>query len=424
MSLSTYRKSVLPSGLTVVSEALPDRASISAGVWVRHGGRDEPAERLGISHFIEHMTFKGTERRDARALAESLESLGGHLDAFTAREQTCYYARALAEHLPETLDVLADLVSRPRFAPEDVEKEKDVVREEIASCEDDPEDKASEVLARLVWRGHALGLPILGTFDTVGAFDRETLRAYFASRYRAPDLVVAAAGALEHERLVDLAQRHFAPPAGPEVAGSGPPPAFRPAVEHEVREDLQQTYLALGTRGVAWGDPRRWALAVLNTLLGGGMSSRLFQRVREEEGLAYSIYSACDYHHDAGMLSIHLGVSPERARDALRLVRDELARLAAEGPGEAEVAAARAQLRGGIVLGQESVSTRMSHLAHEELYSDGYQGAEEQVRAVLAVTREQVAEAARTWLAPGGFAVAAVGPATGGALGAADWPAA
>jgi predicted Zn-dependent peptidase len=422
MNEVTFRRTELPSGITVLSEAMPYRGSIAVGVWVRHGARDEPSEWLGISHFIEHMTFKGTERRDARALAHSLESLGGHLDAFTAREQTCYYARALAEHLPETLDVLGDLVSRPRFAAEDIEKEKDVVREEISSCEDDPEDKASELLVHRVWGGHGLGLPILGTLDSVGALEGATLREFFSRRYRARDLVVSAAGALEHDRLVDLVQRHFASPAGDDLAGNGTPPAFTPAVRHEVRTELQQTYLALGTRGLAWQDAGRYPLAVLNTLLGGGMSSRLFQSVREDAGLAYSIFSACDFHRDAGLVSIHLGVAPERARDALHRVRDELRRLCDEGPGDSEVASAKAQLKGNVVLGQESVSNRMSHLAHEELYSRRYTTGEEQVAAVMAVTREQVTAAARAFLAPERFAVVAVGPAPGGPLGERDWP--
>jgi predicted Zn-dependent peptidase len=422
MSTVTYRRTLLPSGLLVLSETLPDRASISVGAWVRHGARDEPDERSGISHFIEHMLFKGTERRDARALALSLESLGGHLDAFTAREQTCYYARALAEHLPETVDVLADLVTRPRFAPEDIEREKDVVREEISACEDDPEDKANEILARLVWGEHPLGRPILGNAHSVGAFDSDTLRAYFRRRYRAQDLLVAASGDLEHERLVDLAQRHFTPPEGPGLDGHGGPPPFAPTVEHEVRAELQQLHLSLGTRGVAWEDPRRYALAVLNMLLGSGMSSRLFQKVREEAGLAYSIYSAVDSHRDAGVLSVHLGVSPDRARDALRLVRGELETLSADGPQEDEVAAARMQLRGGILLAQESVSSRMSHLAHEELYAGRYVPAEDQVARVMAVTPAEVTAVAREFLPPERFALAAVGPAEGEALSARDWP--
>jgi predicted Zn-dependent peptidase len=417
-----YTKSVLPSGVTVVSEEMPDRRSVSVGVWVRNGARDEPAERLGITHFIEHMVFKGTERRDARAIALSLESLGGHLDAFTGREQVCYYARALADHLPDVIEVLFDLVGRPRFAPAEVEREKSVVREEISASEDNPEDKINELLSARIWPGHALGRPILGTVDTIGALDAPALRGYFESRYRAEQLVVSAAGGLDHERLVSEVERWHSPPSGPQLELDSAPPAFEPAIEHQVRDDLQQLYLSLGTRALAYQDAERYPLVVLSTLLGGGMSSRLFQSVREEAGLAYSIYSAPDFHRDGGMLSIHLGVAPERGREALQRVREELERLRRHGPDEAEVATGRQQLLGSVVMGQESVSTRMSHLAQEELYRGRYVGPDEQIERVTAVTRDQVAALAERLLDPSRYALVAIGPARGAPLTAADWP--
>ena len=417
-----YRKSVLPSGLTVLSEEMPDRRSLSVGIWVRNGARDEPVERLGITHFIEHMVFKGTERRDARAIALSLESLGGHLDAFTGREQVCYYARALADHLPDVIEVLFDLVGRPRFAPAEVEREKSVVREEISASEDSPEDRINELLSARLWPGHALGRPILGTVDTVGALDATALRGYFESRYRAEQLVVSASGGLDHERLVSEVERWQSPPSGPSLELDAAPPSFRPSVEHQVRDDLQQLYLSLGTRGLSYHDAERYPLVVLSTLLGGGMSSRLFQGVREEAGLAYSIYSAPDFHRDGGMLSIHLGVAPERGREALDRVRQELERLRAEGPDEAEVATGRQQLLGSVVMGQESVSTRMSHLAQEEIYRGRYVGPEEQIERVMAVTRDQVAALAQRFLDPSQYALVAIGPGRGAPLTAADWP--
>ena len=421
MSESSYRNTRLPSGMTLLTEAMPDRKSVSVGVWVRNGARDEPAELLGVSHFIEHMVFKGTERRDARAIAQSLESLGGHLDAFTAREQVCYYARALSEHMPQVMDVLFDLVCHSRFAPSDLEREKSVVREEIFACEDNPEDKVHEMLSAQVWGGHALGRPILGTVATVDGLDADRLRAYFSSRYQPGELVVTAAGALEHDRLLDLVERHFAPPMGEVSPLSDAPANFSPSVRHETRADLQQLYLSLGTRGIGYTDPDRYALIVLNAVLGGGMSSRLFQIVREEAGLAYSIYSAPDFHRDAGMLTIQLGVSPDRGREALGRVREELQRLCADGPTEEEVESGRSQLRGSVVMGQESVSNRMSHLAQEELYRGGYVSPEEQVRRILAVSRERVAELARRFLRPERFALAALGPAPGGALDESAW---
>jgi predicted Zn-dependent peptidase len=422
MDADLYRKTVLPSGLTLLTERIPDRRSLALGVWVRNGARDEPEERLGISHFIEHMMFKGTERRDARAIATSLESLGGHLDAFTGREEVCYYARALAEHLDPVADVLADIVCRSSFAAPDVDREKSVVREEIASVEDNPEDKATEILAGQVWPEHPLGRPILGTADTVGRLDSACLRDYFRSRYRPEELVIAAAGAVEHEQVAEVVATHFAPPAGPALPLSAPPADFVPGVRHETREDLHQLYLALGTRGVGYRDSDRPALIVLNTLLGGGMSSRLFQSVREEAGLAYSVFSAADFHRETGLVTIQLGVAPERGREALARVRHELETLVRDGPSEDEVAAARFQIKGGVVMGQESVSSHMVHLAHEEIHRGAYSSPDEHLARVLAVTRDQVVELARRLLPPGGFALSAVGPSAGAPLDERDWP--
>ena len=424
MSPTTFRKTTLPSGITLLSEAMPDRPSLSLGVWVRSGARDEPFAQLGITHFIEHMVFKGTERRDARAIASSLESLGGSLDAFTAREEVCYYARALSEHLTQVVDVLSDIVCRSRFDPAEVDKEKSVEREEIFSCEDNPEDKVNELLAGQVWSGHALGRPILGTVETVDGLGSEALRGYHASRHRADHLVIVATGAIEHDRVAGEIERHFAPPRGAALALSTAPPPFQPTLNHEVRTDLQQLHLALGTRGVAYSDDERYPIVVLSTLLGGGMSSRLFQSVREDAGLAYSVFSAADFHRDAGMLTIQLGVSPERGREALARVRTELEKLCEAGPTEDEVESARSQLKGSILMGQESVSNRMYRLAHEEIYRGRYTSPEEQVREVLAVTREQVAGLGRRLLRPEQFSLAALGPAPGGALGPGDWPAA
>ncbi len=420
----TFQKTVLSSGLTVVSERMAQRRSISIGVWSRTGARDEPAERLGITHFLEHRMFKGTERRDARAIAQCLEALGGHLDAFTGREQVCYYARALEEHLPEATDVLADIVCRSQFADGELEREKSVVREEIFSCEDNPEDKVNDLHAEQVWGDHPLGRPILGTVETVDSLTRPVVRDYFQRRYRADHLVISASGALEHERLLDLVAHHFAPPQGDALPLSSPPPAYAPSVRHEVRQDLQQLYLTLGTRGLAYTDGERYPLVTLNALLGGGMSSRLFQSVREEAGLAYSVYSTVDFHRDSGLVAIQMGVAPDRGREALRRVREELEKLVTDGPADAEVESAIGQLRGSVLMGQESVSNRMYHLAHEELYRGTYTPPEEQVARIEAVTPAQVRSAARRFLDPRLFALTALGPAPGGPLGERDWAAA
>jgi predicted Zn-dependent peptidase len=418
---TSITKTILPSGMTLLTQPMRDRHTVSAAVWVRTGARDEPHVRQGISHFVEHMMFKGTETRDARAIAASLESLGGHLDAFTTREQVCYTARALSEHLPQAIDVLADITCRSRLDDHEIEREKSVVKEEILSYEDNPEEKVADVLSALVWGEHPLGRPILGTAESVDALDSRALHEYFGDRYRADQLVIAAAGGLTHEQLTELVERHFAPPAGEPPALDGAPGSFQPTTRHETR-DLQQLYLSLGTRAVPYTDPRRHALVVLETLLGGGMSSRLFQTIREEAGLAYSVYSSLDFLRDSGMLSIHMGVSPDRARQALSLLRQELERLVSQGPDEAEVDSTRMQLKGSVLIAQESTSGRMYHMARQELYTGGYTSPEEQVERILAVTREDVASLAAEFLAPARFALAALGPAAGGALGVADWP--
>jgi len=418
---TTYHKSVLPSGITLLTETMAERRTFSMGLWVKSGARDEPPAWLGISHMLEHMLFKGTERRDARAIAQSLESLGGHLDAYTAREQVCIYARALAENLPEVVDVLADVACRSKLTPSDVEREKSVVREEILSYEDNPEEKINDVLAEQVWGGHALGRPILGTAETVDALTPGQLRDYHARRYRPEHLMVSAVGPLDPEQVADLVEAHLSPPSGEAMPLSEPPPPFQPSVRHEER-DLQQLYISLGTRGIPFADDAQPVLSVLSTLLGGGMSSRLFQSVREEAGLAYSVYAVTDFFRDSGMLSIHMGVLPERGREALQRTREELERFRRDGPDEEEVAAARRQMKGSVVMENESVSSRMIQLAHEEIYRGQYSALEEQIDRIMSVTRDQVAEAARRYLDPARFALTALGPAPGGLIGPADWP--
>jgi predicted Zn-dependent peptidase len=418
---TAVEKSILASGITLLTQPMADRRSVSIGVWVRTGSRDETPERQGIAHFIEHMMFKGTETRDARAIAASLESLGGHLDAFTTRESVCYTARALSQNLPEAVDVLADILCRSRFDAGEVEREKSVIREEILSYEDNPEEKLGDQLAAQVWGDHALGRPILGTTGTVGSFTPDSLRANFRRRYRGDQIVIAAAGDLQHAELARLVEAGFDPPAG-EPPEPDPVPEPKPPCVRHVEEDVQQLYLSLGARAVPYGDPRRYALIVLDTLLGGGMSSRLFQRIREDAGLAYSVFSSLDFLRDTGALSVHLGVSPERGRQALALLREELERLAAAGPDAAEVEMTKRQLHGSIVIAQESVSSRMYHMARQELYTGVYTAPEEQVRRILAVTRDEVAAVAAEFLRPGRFALGALGPAAGGPITEADWP--
>ena len=414
-------KTVLPNGLTVISQALPDRQTLSLGAWLRTGSRDEPRERLGITHFVEHMMFKGTATRDARAIAASLESLGGHLDAFTSREQVCYTARVLSEHLAQAVDVVSDIICRSRFDPVEIEREKGVIREEILSYEDNPEAKVSDQLSEQLWGDHALGRPILGTVETVSALSRDVLVDEVARRYRAADIVVVAVGGLDHERLVDEVGRGFTLPAGSPPPRDRSPEPHRPSVRHE-ECDLQQVYLSLGARGLASGAPERHALRVAETLLGGGMSSRLFQRIREDAGLAYFVSTSLDFLRDGGTVGIDLGVSPDKTREALQLLREELDRLLAEGPGTDEVEAAKMQIKGSVLMGQESVSSRMYHVARQELQLGTQIPTEQQLEQLMAITRDEVAESLRQLVRPGRFSLAVRGPADGEPIGPADWP--
>ncbi len=415
-------KTVLPNGITVLTQTLRDRRTLSLGAWLRTGSRDEPLDRLGITHFIEHMMFKGTQSRDARAIAASLESLGGALDAFTTREQVCYTARVLSEHLPNAVDVISDLVCRSRYDDAELEREKGVVREEILSYEDNLEAMVADQLSEQLWGAdHALGRPILGTLETVQAYTRDAIVAEFTRRFRGSEIVVVAAGGLEHAALVDLVGKGFELPMGDAPPRDALPGVHRPSVRHE-EHDLQQVYLSLGARGVASGDAVRYALRVAETLLGGGMSSRLFQRIREDAGLAYFVSTSLDFLRDGGAIGIDLGVSPDKTRQALGLLRDELVTLLRDGPGVDEVEAAKMQLKGSMVMGQESVSNRMYHIARQELQLGHNSPVERQLDKVMAVTRDEVVDALRSHFKPERFSLAVRGPLDDGAITPSDWP--
>ncbi len=418
---AAVHKTVLADGLTVLSQTLRDRHTLSFGAWLRTGARDEPREHLGITHFLEHMMFKGTASRDARAIAASLESLGGNLDAFTTRENVCYTARVMSEHLPQAVDVVADLVCRSRFDDAEIEREKNVVREEILSYEDNPEAMVADQLAEQLWGDHALGRPILGTIESVNAYTRGVLVREFERRFRACEMVIVAVGGLEHEALVEAVAKGFQLPPGSAPARDIAPPPHVPSVRHE-DSDLQQVYLSLGARGMSSSDPGRYALRVAETLLGGGMSSRLFQRIREDAGLAYFVSTSLDFLRDGGAVGIDLGVSPDKTRQVLGLLREELELLLVSGPTADEVEAAKMQLKGSIVMGQESVSSCMYHVARQELHLGHQTPTERQLERVRAVTRDEVVAALQELTSPARFSLAVMGPLDGEAVSVADWP--
>lgn len=412
-------KIVLPSGLTVIGEHVDSVRSVSVGVWVRVGARYEPPVEAGMSHFLEHMVFKGTHARDAYELALSLESVGGHLDAFTGREVTCFDARALDEHLDLAVEVLADLVLHPRLDPDDVEKEKKVVLDEIHTYEDTPDERVHDLFADVVWAGHPLGNRILGTRESVQAFTREDVARYHGRRYGARNLLLAIAGRFDWERFVEEVTRRFGdagPGLRPEsngVEGNG-----RDVVHHV--KDLAQQYLCLGARGLPSQHPDRHALVVLSTLLGGGMSSRLFQRVREQEGLAYSVYTYADFYRDAGIFCAGMNVQPEHGRRAIALTLEEFDRVIQDGVPAAELDSTKAQLKGSLLLGLESTSNRMHRIARNELYEGRFVPLEELVRRVEGVTAQDVQRVASEIIARERLSLVALGPSAGAAFAAQD----
>jgi predicted Zn-dependent peptidase len=354
------------------------------------------------------MVFKGTRTRDAFQIAWSLEAVGGHLDAFTGREATCYYARALEEDLDLALDVLADLALRPRLNPGDIEKEKQVILEEIHNSEDTPDDRIHDLFADVVWSGHPLGNRILGTKETVTAFAPETVAAYHARHYVAPNLLVAIAGRFDWEHFVEQVTERFGDAPMGVPAPTPPVPANGRAVVHHV-ESLQQQYLCVGAPGLSHEHADRYTLAILSTILGGGMSSRLFQRVREQEGLAYAVYTYSDSYQDAGMFCAAMNVQPAHGRKALRLTLEEFDRIAGEGLPEEDLAAAKAQLKGGLLLSLESTSSRMHRIARSQLYAGRMIAVDEMVAAIERITPQDVRRVAATLLARERLSLVALG---------------
>src|ERR1035441_6379652 len=323
-------KAELPNGLVIVTEKMPHVRSVSVGIWLGTGSRGESPERNGIAHFIEHMVFKGTKKRTAEEIAQSVDSVGGMLDAFTAKEMTCFNAKVLDEHLPVAFDVLSDLVLHPRFDDADIAKEKQVVLEEIKMDEDNPEYLIHEMFTQKFWHGHPLGLPILGTPETVPQFSSTAVRECFASWYAPNNTVITAAGNLEHARLVDLAAREFGGVSRGAAETVRTPPKTHAGIEHRNKKELEQLHLVIGVPSYPLAHERRYAASLLNIILGGGMSSRLFQNIRERQGLAYAIGSDLSPYTDAGVLSVYAGTSGKSAEQLIRSVVEEFRRIRQE----------------------------------------------------------------------------------------------
>ena len=405
-----FVRTEIEGGPVVLTERMPGVRSASLGIWVNAGSVHETREQMGISHLLEHMVFKGTARRSARDLALVLERLGGSLDAYTTREHTCYQAKVLDEHVDTALDVLADLVTSPALRQEDLELEREVVLEEIATVEDTPDDLVFDLHAERLWGSHPYGFSILGTRDTVTAFDAGDLKALHERAYRRGNMIVAAAGNVDHDRFVEQVQAQLgnAPGGGGEAAR--PHAGKEPPGDEQIDRPAAQTHIVLGARTFGHSDPRRIALVLLSNAFGGGMSSRLFQRVREELGLAYAVYSFQSFYRDAGLSSVYVGTRPESAGKAVTVIREELAKLARAGLTAEELADAKGQVKGQVVLSLESSGARLARLAGTELYGDPFRSLEQVLACVDAVTQDDVAALAAEFFDPDRQVVLRLGP--------------
>ena len=404
------RESVLPNGIRVLTERIQGVRSVAAGVWVRHGSAHETVDLLGASHLLEHLVFKGTERRGPKEIALALERLGGSLDAFTSREHTSFQAKVLSEHLPIAIDVLADLVLHPLLREEDLTLEREVVLEEISAMEDTPDDLVFELHGRALWRDHPYGRSILGTRDSVTQMSAETLREVQQRTYLGRDLIVAAAGFLEHDAFAGEVSQHFGDSggnAGPEVADAAV------ATENQdirVQREGAQTHLVFGTRIPPRGDACRFPLILLSAAFGGGMGSRLFQKVREELGLGYTVYSYQTFYSMAGVAGVYAGTRPEWTDRAVDAIRDEYRKLREHGLTDTELDEVKSQVKGQVMLSLESTSSRLFRLASFALYDEPVLTLDQLLTAIDAVTLGDVSEVAHRFFDPESQTLLRLGP--------------
>jgi predicted Zn-dependent peptidase len=395
--LREIETTTLPNGVRVISEPMPHVRSVSVGLWVGIGSRRESPEQNGLSHFIEHMVFKGTSKRSAEDIARSVDSIGGNLDAFTSKELVCFNTKVLDEHLALSFDVLSDLVLNPLFREEDMVKEKGVILEELKMDEDNPDYLVHEIFSSNFWKDHPLGKPILGTRDTVKRFDRAMMECYYRDAYSPANLVITAAGNLTHKRLADLAGDYFSDlkPRSPMPAERAPQTHARIALRN--KKSLEQVHVCLGVPSYPVPHEDRFTCYVMNTLLGGGMSSRLFQNIRERQGLAYAVFSELNPYRDTGCLSVYAGTSIESVRQVIESILREFQQLKQERITEEELRRAKDHLKGSLMLSLESTSSRMSNLARQEMYFHRFFTLDELVESIEAVTADDVQRIAQTF---------------------------
>jgi predicted Zn-dependent peptidase len=411
--LRNIHRQVLPNGLTVISEEMKHIRSVSIGIWIKSGSRDEEPQWNGLSHFIEHMVFKGTRNRSAEAIARQVDSIGGNLDAFTAKECVCFNIKVLDEHLPIAFEVLSDLVLNPVFAVEDIARERGVILEEIKMDEDNPEYLVHEIFTQNFWKDHPLGKPILGTRETVKGFEQPLVLDLYQKRFFPGNFIISAAGNLNHAHFVDLVARYFDGLKPLKNGFHGPMPKIVPRITLRNKKSLEQVQICVGVPSHPIAHEKRFASYVLNTLLGGGMSSRLFQNIRERQGLAYSIYSDLNPYRDTGCLSIYAGTSRQSAVKVVESVVSEFRKLKSESLSDEELRRSKDQLKGSLMLSLESSTARMSNLARQDMYFDKFYGMDALIQKIEAVTADDLHDMANDFFRTESVAVTALGNLSG-----------
>jgi predicted Zn-dependent peptidase len=413
MTERNLRRTVLPNGLIVLTERMDHLRSVAMGVWIKSGSRCEPAETNGISHFVEHMLFKGTKSRSAQLIAREMDAIGGNLDAFTGKETICFNVKSLSDHVPIALDILADLVLNPVFAPPDIERERGVILEEIKIDEDNPDVLVQELFTQSFWKGHPLGWPILGTTETVGRLGQGELFDYHNGRFHGGNMVFSAAGLLDHDKFVEAVAEKFSPLSmgQPLTELSAPEPSARIVMRN--KKALEQVQICMGVPAPPITDENRYSALLLNTVLGGGMSSRLFQTIREERGMVYSIYSDLSPYRDTGTLCVYAGTSANKALEVVNLVLAEFRNLKEHPLGEEELKRAKDQLKGNLLLGLESSNSRMANLARQEMYFHKFFSVDELITRIDEVDAAKVQSMAQRLFDPERIAVTLLGRLNG-----------
>ena len=403
------RRTVLPNGLIVLTERMEHLRSVAMGVWIKSGSRCEPAETNGISHFVEHMLFKGTRSRSAQLIAREMDSIGGNLDAFTGKETICFNVKSLSDHVPIALDVLSDLVLNPVFAAPDIERERGVILEEIKIDEDNPDVLVHELFTQSFWKDHPLGWPILGTTKTVAGLDQKRLVDYHNDRFHGGNMVFSAAGNLDHDQFVEAVTSKFSGLAGGATLHELSAPEATARIVMRNKKSLEQVQICLGVPAPPITDENRYTTLILNTVLGGGMSSRLFQTIREDRGMAYSIYSDLSPYRDTGTLCVYAGTSASKALEVVDLILAEFQKLKQEPLTAEELTRAKDQVKGNILMGLESSSSRMANLARQEMYFKQFFTVDEVIARINEVEAAQVQAMAQRLFDPERIAVTLLG---------------